>query len=67
MDIGQIGFERIVLDENGSAVDNETERAIVAIESINGTLRNAEAPGGVLDRDQIWFRALRVVRVQDAC
>jgi hypothetical protein len=66
-DIGQIGFERIILDKDGSAVDNETERAIVAVESINGTLRHAEAPGGVFDRDQIWLRALRVVRVLDAC
>jgi hypothetical protein len=66
-DIGQIGFERPILDEDGPAVDDETEGAIVAVEPINGTLRNAEAPGGVFDRDQIWLRALRVVRVLDAC
>ena len=66
-DIGQMSFERIILDENGSAVDNETERAIVAIKSINGTLRNAEAPGGIFDGYQIWLRTLRAVRVQDAC
>ena len=66
-DIGQIGFERRILDEDGPAVDNETERAIVTVEPINGTLRNAETPGGVFDRDQIWLRALRFVRVLDAC
>jgi hypothetical protein len=56
--IGQEGFERSTLDEDATAIDYESERAIIPVESINDTLRHSETPGGVFDGDQTWLRTV---------